>query len=533
MNTLKYNIDRIAHSDEPMRILIVDDDLDMLMSLKDLLELEEDKYIIETVSNFDDALLCADSFKPDIAILDIKLGTKNGIDLVKPLKQKIEHIACIMITAYRGTEYTINALRAGVDDFIYKPVEPEHLMATIDRFQKTQNLLREKIISDQRFRALFDQSHEFLFILDPTGKIINVNNTALDSIGIKKEQLLDRHFFDIEWWKDDGKNKQKVSDSIHKVLNNEKTRVELIVNDSLNQECIIDFSIKPVIDNNNNTIMIIPEGRDITQNVKNELEIIDLNKNLEKRIAERTQELENSRDEAIQANSAKDIFLSQMSHELRTPMNAILGFTQILELDKDLLQEEQIGHIQQIHHAADHLMLLIDRILHLSQLGSTKYAITLTDFDINFSIEHAISSLAPLLSDKHIALHNNMEKLSGIIVTADIEALQSVLLKIFSNAIKYNHINGSVTINSELINKDFLKISITDTGVGIAEDKFEHVFKPFEQANENDFSSGMGIGLTICKKAMDAMSGDIGFSSKIGEGSTFWITLPLAKDFQE
>ena len=526
MNALKYDFSNITPASKPLRILIVDDDIDMLMSLKDLLELEDKKYIVATVSNFDDAVSRADSFSPDIAILDIKLGSKNGIDLVQPLKKKFEHIACIMVTAYRGTEYTLSALRAGVDDFIYKPIEPDHLIATIEKFQKTQNVLREKIISDKRFRALFDQSFEFLFILSPTGRIVDINNTALKSIGIEKEFLLGRHFFEIEWWAETDGNKGKIDNSINKIISNKETRVELLVNDTVNQESIIDFSIKTIRGDDGNIIMIVPEGRDITTNVENELKILDLNKNLEKRIAERTHELKVSRDDAVRANSAKDVFLSQMSHELRTPMNAILGFTQIMELDEGSLKEEQMGYVAEIHKAADHLLVLINKILHLSQLGSSKNEVTLVDFDIRFSIENSINMLQPLLIDKNISIYNDTQDLPSTIVTADVEAIQNVFLKIISNAIKYNKSNGEITINYDFLDTDFIKVSITDTGIGIAEEYFNRVFAPFEQAIGDDFIDGVGVGLTICKKAMISMSGDIGFRSELGKGSTFWVKIP-------
>jgi len=512
-----------------LRVLIVDDDDDILGSVRDILELEDSDFIIETASSYNRALELAEEFQPDIALLDIRIGTDNGIDLVKPLKSLFPDIICIMMTAYRDNEYTVNALRAGADDYMFKPLEPVKLFRTIRQFQLSQNLLRERVISNQRFQAVFNQSYQFLFILDQAGDIVDINNTAIENTGIEIDSIIGSQFADAPWWSKSTRNNKVLKSAINNAIKGESVCVEVKLHDKHNNELIFDFSIKPVVDGDGNTILIIPEGRDITARKENENNILYLNNSLEQEVKKRTAELELSRDEALKANLAKDTFLSQMSHELRTPMNAILGFAQILKINQDEplteLQTENVGHIST---AGNHLLGLINQILDLTHMNSGKFKIKPSTVNIYPVIENAIKMIRPLIDTKSIRIINTPPSQEKLLAYVDEAALSQVLINLISNAIKFSPENSSITLTYQSSNQS-IKLCVTDDGPGISNKDQQRIFQPFERIDSPDFIEGSGIGLTVCKNIMELMSGNIGVESQQGKGSTFWIELPLEK----
>lgn len=230
--------------------------------------------------------------------------------------------------------------------------------------------------------------------------------------------------------------------------------------------------------------------------------------------------------QANKANSAKTEFLSQMSHELRTPMNAILGFGQLLELDAEQFTEIQQMNIQEIIHSGNHLLYIINNILDLSKLESGKLEVLCGPINIEELLEQCIKTINLRAEKRQIKIFNHVNE-QGNIVKADAIRLKQVLLNILSNAVKYNKIKGNITLKSKIIDKQYFKIIITDTGEGINQFDLKKIFHTFERLNKKTNVEGTGIGLAISKYLIELMGGSIGVTSTQGTGSTFWITIPL------
>jgi signal transduction histidine kinase/CheY-like chemotaxis protein len=236
----------------------------------------------------------------------------------------------------------------------------------------------------------------------------------------------------------------------------------------------------------------------------------------------KARELESAKDNADRANRAKGEFLSRASHELRTPMNAVLGFTQLLEMDD--LTDSQQSSVDRILKAGRHLLKLVNEVLDISRIEAGGRAIELEPVKIADALREAAEFVEPMLQENEINLR--IEPASACSVLADQQKLVQVFLNLFSNAIKYNRANGSVTVTQEVLG-DQVRIRIADTGNGISPEQQSKLFQPFERLGaERTKIQGTGLGLALCKKIVELMGGSIGVESVPGSGSTFWIQLP-------
>jgi signal transduction histidine kinase/CheY-like chemotaxis protein len=236
-------------------------------------------------------------------------------------------------------------------------------------------------------------------------------------------------------------------------------------------------------------------------------------------------ELEKAHAEAERANSAKSEFLSRVSHELRTPLNAILGFAQLLEMEKGSnSHRESVEHILQGGH---HLLDLVNEVLDLTRAESGKMTFSHEPVDVFQLISDCLELVGPLAAKRKIAMAFDGAGLNGCHVLADLQRIKQVMLNLLSNALKYNREGGSVTISWANAAGDHLRVTVTDTGAGIAEQEQIRMFSPFERLGaEKTEVEGTGLGLALSKRFVELMGGRIGFESKAGVGSSFWFEMP-------
>jgi EAL domain-containing protein (putative c-di-GMP-specific phosphodiesterase class I)/signal transduction histidine kinase/HPt (histidine-containing phosphotransfer) domain-containing protein len=223
------------------------------------------------------------------------------------------------------------------------------------------------------------------------------------------------------------------------------------------------------------------------------------------------------------ANKSKSQFLSNMSHELRTPLNAILGYTQILQLEKSL-SETQLKSLREIEMAADHQLTLINEVLDLAKVESGHIELSMEPLLVDTLVEEVCSLVKSMAEAKKIHL-NYVSDIPGAAVHCDLVRLRQVLLNLLSNGIKYNREYGSLHVRSTSSSEpDRLRITISDTGHGIDPAYKSKLFKPFSRLTKDVGTiQGTGIGLVLTKQLVEAMGGDIGFDSKMGIGSSFWV----------
>ena len=284
--------------------------------------------------------------------------------------------------------------------------------------------------------------------------------------------------------------------------------------------------------------------------------IRDLNANLERNVAERTQQLqltvtelkqtqtqlteynkqlETARREAEAANRAKGDFLANISHDLRTPLNGIIGMTELL-LDTTL-DTHQHKYIRTVRSSGETLLTLLNEILDFAKIEAGMVELERIEFDLLRTVESVIEVIAQPCNEKALELICFIDPRIPPRLVGDPARVRQILTNLTNNAVKFTE-KGEVVVRTLLLNETTervsLRFAVSDTGIGIAQDRFDRLFQPFSQVDASTTRryGGTGLGLAISKQFCNLMGGQIGVESEVGRGSTFWFAIALERASQ-
>ena len=235
------------------------------------------------------------------------------------------------------------------------------------------------------------------------------------------------------------------------------------------------------------------------------------------------------RDTAVAeaANHAKTQFLSRMSHELRTPMNAVLGFAQLMEMDRqEPPTPNQLRRLTMIRESGEHLLQMIGDLLDLTSIEAGGLTLTLQAVSLDKLAAQALEMMSSAASRAQVDLHLHRADAAHV-VRADRTRLLQVLLNLLSNAIKYNRVGGQVHVRLRSVGSDAVGFDVEDNGQGIDATELDHIFEPFQRGRQSaGTTEGAGIGVSVTQALVQMMAGRITVTSMVGQGSAFSVVLP-------
>jgi PAS domain S-box-containing protein len=426
-------------------------------------------------------------------------GIEDIYELTYIRKDGSRFPAIVSITVLRDEKSKIiGYLLIGTDNTARKQVEA------------AQALLDQQL-RDQQFytRSLIESNIDALMTTDAQGIISDVNQQMEALTGCVRDELIGAPF------KNYFTDPERAETAITRVLQEGKvTNYELTARAADGKETVVSYNATTFHDRDHTLQGVFAAARDITER-----------KQFEAVLQQNNIALESAMAAAEKANLAKSEFLSSMSHELRSPLNAVLGFAQLMASESPPPSLAQKQSIDQILKAGWYLLRLINEILDLAMIESGKV-----------TMSREAMSLADVLKDCQAMIEPQAQK-RGIQMTfplfdnlyyvhADRTRVKQVMINLLANAIKYNRDGGAVIVQCRMSGENRVRVSVQDTGAGLAAEQVEQLFQPFNRlGQENSAEEGTGIGLIVTKQLVELMGGEIGVASNVGVGTVFWVEL--------
>jgi len=523
-----------------LSVLYVEDELDVRQQMQQFLKRRcANVYVAD---NGAAGISAFQEHHPDIVITDILMPVMDGLKMSELIKAEKPNTPIIVITAFEEGRYFHQAIDLGVHQYVNKPVNTEALDQELLQCAHTlraESALREM---EERYHLLFKLSHIAIVVSDASlctpfatesiadnnafqSSFLDCNQAFLDLIACDNlKQLQEKKLSELMTAKSVNTFISKVQDELIVQGNSREFELELLNKDKSIIPVIAQAILRRSESGQPREIWIVM--LDISERNKIEQQLREYQDHLQELVQQRTQELQKAKTQAENANHAKSVFLANMSHELRTPLNAILGFTQLLERD-DRILEDQRSNIKTIYRSGQHLLSLINDVLDISRIEAGYPQLTQGVFDLR-SLLAAVEEMTRVRAvDKGLEFTVNYSDNLISLVMGDEKHLRQVLLNILSNAVKYTE-QGKIHLSVSSQSSPLIRFEVSDTGSGISSEDQKHIFQAFYQTNSSiTKGEGTGLGLSISQEFVRLMGGDIYVESLLEQGSCFRFSIPL------
>ncbi len=388
--------------------------------------------------------------------------------------------------------------------------------------------------SEEQFRLIMENLADLVAVLDLKGNRLYSSPSYHHILG-HPEALLGSCSFEQIHPEDVARVRETFEDTVRTGVGH---RLEYRLVDVQGRARYIESQGSVIRDSGGRVTQVVVVSRDVTERRQADQVIRDLNANLERRVEERTADLEKALVRAEAADRLKSAFLATMSHELRTPLNSIIGFTGILLQGlAGPLNAEQKKQLGMVRNSSRHLLELINDVLDLSKIEAGQLEIHAEPFDLPESLDRVIGLIAPLAEKKKLKLALSAPPgLPGLV--SDRRRFEQIVVNLLNNAIKFTE-QGSVAVTAGSVPEfrpspdhppcPAVRIEVADTGIGIKAEDLRHLFQPFRQVETGltRQHEGTGLGLAICRRLVALLGGEISVRSEWAKGSQFTLTLPV------
>ncbi len=545
----------MAESDDKVSILLVDDRPEKLLALEAVLE-DLHQNIVRAYSGRE-ALRHILTQEFAVILLDVNMPGMDGFETAGMIRQRSnsQHIPIIFITAMSDEMHAQRGYKLGAVDYILTPVVPEVLRSKVavfvDLLKKTRQVQRQAESLRRRAAQLQQLTAASVTInsaLSTERMLQTVTETARNVIGSHqaitlyivgagadkqggRTQSFSSFSEKYAGWRQQKLNLDKITSTIVAQSHSATRMTEMELRDHPDWEIVKHLEIPqvrggmlaaPLTGRNGNNLGVIYLADRYEGDFSSDDEAVIVQLAQMASIA-----IENAVfAEEREANRIKDEFLSTLSHELRTPLNAILGWTQLLKLEK--LDDEVSHGLDVIDRNARAQTKLIEDLLDVSRITTGKLRINVKPISPAAVVEAAVDAIRPAAEQKRITLEMLLAPVATE-VAGDPDRLQQVVWNLLSNALKFTHAGGKITVSLDQVQGQ-ARIQVRDTGLGIDPSFLPHVFDRFRQADSSSTRThgGLGIGLTIVRRIVELHGGTVmAESAGKDQGSTFTVKLPL------
>jgi PAS domain S-box-containing protein len=480
-----------------------------------------------------------------ILVCDFHLGDHTGIDVFREVKHYFKECQCILLTSRQHHDVLIDVIRIGVSEVLEKPIYEHVLLQSIHklwqtellkhnnhdlmlRLQETLDVLVER---DILLRVLYNSTPDGVMVMDEKGQILETNSACDLIFNVGKNELLKLCFDDIFT--------PQSCQLLQAKLTGENTdqTFTLELDGVGNQQKVIPLSGSFSQINYHGSRVYAGILRNISSFVNQRDLLEQQNELLETKVTLRTKALEDAKNVAEQANRSKSEFLANMSHELRTPMHSILSFARFGAdmLDSDKIKPLKLSkYYSRIITSGNQLLKLLNNLLDLSKLDAGKFTFMPSIGAVDGAVKHVVQEVYGLADERSIEIEVKCEARRPII-WCDSELLQQIIRNLLSNAIRFSHEQGTITIiikealvTIEQVRVEAIELMVCDQGVGIPEMELKQIFSKFAQSSKtNRGAGGTGLGLAICKELVGLHHGNIFAQNNQDGGATFTVWLPV------